>query len=248
MLRGLVAPIGLCVLAGAVAACRGPGASEVDAADRADAAETLDAPGDAPGVDALQVDAAVDGPPGLPDLQFVASQMTQYLVTPTDIPVGDCAVDEGCVSGTGIRQLLRFKTVTVNRGAADLSVGRPPDPGMSDLVFEWSECHKHHHFKGYTRYELVNEGGVVLTGRKQSFCLSDNKQIDPGVPFPHYQCNEQGVSRGWADVYDIDVACQWIDVTNVAPGAYTLRIIVNPENNIHESDTTNNVFTLNVRI
>jgi lysyl oxidase-like protein 2/3/4 len=119
---------------------------------------------------------------------------------------------------------------------------------MSDARFEWSTCHKHHHLRGYARYELVNADGVVMIGRKQAFCVSDNKQIDQGIPVPRYQCTDQGLSRGWADVYDIDVACQWLDVTDVAPGMYTLRILVNPENNLMESDTTNNVFTKDVSL
>jgi hypothetical protein len=241
MLRGTVASFGLL---GVLGACRGMASvRDVDAGDPIDAFE-VDAEVDA-AIDAA-IDAPPDGPAGVPDLQFVASDMQRIVVMPTNIPPGDCALEEQCVTGTGVRQLLRFKTVTVNRGTGDLQVGKPPPPGMSDARFEWSPCHKHHHLRGYARYELVNADGVVMIGRKQAFCLSDNKQIDQGIPVPHYQCTDQGLSRGWADVYDIDVACQWLDVTDVAPGMYTLRIIVNPEGNLPDSDTTNNVFTKEV--
>jgi hypothetical protein len=243
MLRGLVASFGLL---GALAACRGMAAArDVDAAEPVDAPETPDAFEIDAAIDAL-VDAAPDGPPGVPDLQFVADDMQRVVVMAMEIPPDDCAVEEQCVGGTGVRQLLRFKTVTVNRGTGDFEVGKPPPPEISDDKFVWSPCHKHHHLRGYTRYELVNGDGVVMIGRKQAFCLSDNKQVDPGIPFPHYQCTDQGLSRGWADVYDIDVACQWLDVTDVAPGMYTLRIIVNPEGNLPDSDKTNNVFTKEV--
>ena len=39
-----------------------------------------------------------------------------------------------------------------------------------------------------------------------------------------------------------------LDVTDVVPGTYTLRITVNPEGVIDESDTTNNVFTKQVSL
>jgi hypothetical protein len=173
--------------------------------------------------------------------------MDRVVVMPMDILTeDDCVVKEGCVTGIGRRQLLRFATSTVNRGAGDLIVGKPPPPGVSDKKFEWSECHKHHHLKGYARYELLDGNGVVMTGRKQAFCVSDMKQVDQGIPFPHYLCTDQGLQRGWADVYAIDVACQWLDVTDIAPGMYTLRITANPDDVIEESDKTNNVFTKQV--
>ncbi|MGH9884461.1 MAG: lysyl oxidase family protein [bacterium] len=244
MLRGQVAPgVVVGALAGALAvACGSPRAHPGIDADPPDPPDVPDAA--EPG--AADIDAAPDAPPALPDLQFVAGDMDRVVVMGQDIPAGDCAIKEGCVATSGLRQLLRFKTSTVNRGAGDLIVGKPPPPGMSDGKFVWSDCHKHHHLKGYALYELLDETGVVLTGRKQAFCVSDNKQVEPGIPFPHYLCTDQGLSRGWADVYDMDVACQWLDVTDMAPGMYTLRITVNPDGVVDESDRTNNVFTKQV--
>src|SRR5689334_22626421 len=158
MLRGQVAPFLVGAIAGAasLAACGSPRARPDADAEAADAAE-VDAPvPDAPDIDAPSVDAAPDGPPALPDLQFVAADMDRVIVMGQEFLPGDCAIDEGCVNGTGTRQLLRFKTSTVNRGAGDLIVGKPPPPGMSDKKFEWSACHKHHHFKGYARYDLLD--------------------------------------------------------------------------------------------
>lgn len=243
MLRGLLGLLGPVALAGApvgaLAGCRSPAAHELDAADP-DALEI-----DAPAIDAPEVDAAPDGPPGMPDLQLVAGDMRRYRVTPTMIDADHCAVQEGCVSGIGMRRLLRFPTETVNRGTGDLILPRLPDPEISDEHYEWSPCHKHHHLKGYTSYELVGHDGVILTGRKQAFCLADMKQIDPGA-HQHFECSNQGLTRGWADIYDWDVDCQWLDVTSVAPGTYTLRVIVNPDGMIPDSDRTNNVFTMPV--
>src|ERR1700722_16750147 len=35
------------------------------------------------------------------------------------------------------------------------------------------------------------------------------------------------VQAGWADIYQADLDCQWIDVTNIALGSYTLELEVN---------------------
>ncbi|HEX2692047.1 MAG TPA: lysyl oxidase family protein [Kofleriaceae bacterium] len=202
---------------------------------------------DAPAV----VDApAVDAPPSeLPDLQFVTSEMANTVVVASgNFSPDNCEVMEGCVGAAGSRVLLQFDTVTANRGAHDLVVGKPPPAGESNTVFQWSPCHMHHHFANYTSYELVNSTGVVVTGHKQAFCLEDVEQVEPGANQTGYRCDNQGISRGWADVYTRYMSCQWIDVTGVPSGSYTLRIILNPLHAISESDYTNNVFTIPVQI
>jgi hypothetical protein len=161
----------------------------------------------------------------------------------------DCAVTEGCVGASGRRRLLRFATVTANLGSGDLIVGMPPPPGESNDVFQWSPCHMHHHVANYASYELLDQAGTtVITGRKQAFCLEDVEQVQPGAPATGYSCGDQGISRGWADVYSRYLPCQWIDVTGVPLGNYTLRVVVNPLHTLPESDTTNNVFTVGVTI
>jgi len=226
---------------GAPAATHGAPPGDVGAAPR-DAPVSLDAP------DAL-VDASLfDAAPRVPDLQFVAGEMASTFVVTADLfAADDCAVMEGCVGGAGTRILLRFDTVTANRGSGDLVVGVPPPPGESNAVFQWSPCHMHHHVANYASYELIDTTGTVLTARKQSFCLEDGEQVQPGAPPTGYSCLNQGISRGWADVYSRYLPCQWIDVTDLPSGTYTLRIVVNPVHTIPESDYDNNVFTASVQ-
>src|SRR5689334_21057062 len=171
-----------------------------------------------------------DASQGIADLQFVAAEMSQtVLFTQTDFLPDACEVMEGCVGAAGGRSLLRFDTVSANRGTADLVVGVPPPAGESDDLFEWSPCHMHHHVRNYASYELLDAAGTaVLTARKQSFCLEDDENIKPGVPAHGYSCTDQGISRGWADVYSRYLPCQWIDITDVKAGTYTLRIVANP--------------------
>jgi lysyl oxidase len=135
---------------------------DVGAAPR-DARVSLDAP--VALVDASPFDAA----PQVPDLQFVAGEMAStFVVTADPFAADDCAVMEGCVGGAGTRILLRFDTVTANRGSGDLVVGVPPPPGESDAVFQWSPCHMHHHVANYASYELIDTTGTVLTARNRS--------------------------------------------------------------------------------
>ena len=186
---------------------------------------------------------------GAPDLQFVAEAMTPTVqLDAGEFAADSCAVVEGCVGAPGRRRLLRFATVTANLGTADLIVGVPPPMGESNDVFQWSPCHMHHHVKNFASYELVDSAGTVVTARKQAFCLEDDRRIVLGAQTHGYSCLNQGISRGYADVYGSDLACQWMDITDMAPGAYTLRIVANPLHIIVESDTTNDVFTAAVSL
>ncbi len=231
---------------GASAGCGRPGgAASLDAGDvptdvaavRADAA-----------IDAVSDASLIDAPPGIPDLQFVSAEMAQTVtITNDDFRDTDCEVVEGCVGAAGGRTLLRFDTVSANRGTTDLVLGVPPPPGQSNDVFEWSPCHMHHHVRNFASYELLDATGtVVLTARKQSFCLEDVESIQPGIPPTGYSCTDQGITRGWADVYSRFLSCQWIDITGVPAGTYTLRVVVNPLRTLPESNYDNNTFTVPV--
>lgn len=143
-----------------------------------------------------------------------------------DIFVSDtsCVLAEQCVGGPGQRHILRFDTITPNAGSADLVMGVPSN--HPDL-FHFSDCHGHYHFDGYAVYDLLDaEGNVVAAGHKQAFCLLDWENWS-GYQGSGYSCSNQGISSGWQDVYGGHLDCNWIDVTDVPPGNYVLRISVN---------------------
>ena len=183
----------------------------------------------------------------LPDLTLVGALMENtVVVAPSTFVATDCEVVEQCVGDVGPRLLLRFDTVTANIGDADLVVGPPPAMGVSDDKFMWSPCHGHHHVTGYATYELRDASGVVVAGHKQSFCLHDVQAVRPEAASNNYDCANQGMSAGWADVYSRNLPCQWIDVTDLA-GTYTLRVEVNASRKLVERDTTNNTWSTTVR-
>ncbi|HEY1557208.1 MAG TPA: lysyl oxidase family protein [Kofleriaceae bacterium] len=184
-----------------------------------------------------------DAVSGAPDLALVASQMTgSTLVLDQTFAADDCAIAEGCIAQPGPRKLLVFDTVTENVGTADLVLGQVPPPGVSSGIFVWSPCHMHHHIIGYADYALLDGTGVVAAGHKQGFCLEDDEQVDPIGPSHHYSCNFQGLSIGWADVYDRALPCQWIDVTDVPTGDYTLQVTIDATGVLPDADPSNNVW------
>jgi len=207
-------------------------------------AQPADSP---PPVDIAITPDAPSGMPGMPDLRWVANLMDSSIrVMPETFPADSCEMEEQCIGAPGTRQLLRFDAIAENAGTADLIVGPPPSPGISAGNFVWSRCHGHHHFNGYAVYELVDGDDVVITGRKQAFCILDTIQRTPGKASNGYTCINQGLTAGWADVYSSGLACQWLDITDVPAGAYTLRVTVNPDGLLPESDRTNNVYEKSV--
>ncbi len=157
-----------------------------------------------------------------------------------------CELYEGCVNEPGRRRLLRFDTTTPNLGQGDLFMG---DPNLSAEAFEYSPCHEHFHLNSYAAYELVDEqGAVVAPGHKQAFCLMDFEPYAAGVTFrdAQYDCGYQGIGVGFADTYDSYLDCQFVDITDVAPGVYFLKVELNYEGLLAESDYTNNTGTVRV--
>jgi hypothetical protein len=161
-----------------------------------------------------------------------------------DVSPNSCELFEGCVDGPGLRRVLRFSTITPNIGSRDLTMGVPSN--HPDL-FQFSACHAHYHFNGYAGYQLLDGDDIVAVGHKQAFCLLDWESWAWPGDDNTYTCGNQGIGRGWYDEYGPYLPCQWIDITDVAPGSYTLRIEVNlpqPETSVRtlvERDYTNNV-------
>jgi hypothetical protein len=116
-------------------------------------------------------------------------------------------------------------------------------------MFEYSPCHNHYHFKAYAKFELLDSvQQVVMTGRKQAFCVGDAEPMPGTTTPPFYNCDFMGISVGWSDIYGAGIECQWLDVTDIPPGSYVLRVTVNPDRVFAESNYDNNVASVPVII
>ncbi|KAK7126422.1 hypothetical protein R3I94_017792 [Phoxinus phoxinus] len=164
-----------------------------------------------------------------------------------------CAAEEDCLStsayGARVRDLdhrvlLRFPQRVKNQGTADFLPVKPHHQ------WEWHSCHQHYHsMDAFSHYDLLDAstGRKVAEGHKASFCLEDTS-CDPGVR-RRYACtaHTQGLSPGCYDTYHANIDCQWIDVTDVSPGDYILKVTVNPGFQVRESDFSNNVVRCDIR-
>jgi hypothetical protein len=206
---------------------------------------------------------------GMPDLVLYTPALAENVHEELKpIALDSCTLQAAdlCIDGPGLRKLLRFSVLALNRGTADLFVGTPtPD----DPRFVYSDCHKHYHFESFARYELRTRGGaaVVKTGQKRSFCIED-LHTDPEAPFSRsctsdldcqghgqcangicqYNCLYQGIQTGRGDIYESSLDCQWVDTTDVPPGEYDLWVLLNTEQLLPESDYTNDAGMIPVTV
>lgn len=112
-------------------------------------------------------------------------------------------------------------------------------------TFEFHKSHNHFHVNDFAEYQLRKDdpytGPIVARAAKVSFCLID---IEPlRAPFPQRQVfancgvqeGVQGISPGWADVYDDFYPDQLIELDlcrtdgGVPPGQYYLLNVANPD-------------------
>ncbi|XP_056445229.1 protein-lysine 6-oxidase isoform X1 [Gadus chalcogrammus] len=164
-----------------------------------------------------------------------------------------CAGEENCLSSSAYRgdvrdydtrMLLRFPQRVKNQGTADFLPSRPR------YSWEWHSCHQHYHsMDEFSHYELLDSSTQhsVAEGHKASFCLEDTS-CDYGY-YRRFACTShtQGLSPGCYDTYNADIDCQWIDITDVKPGNFVLKVSVNPSYQVPESDYSNNVVRCDVR-
>ncbi|XP_029939056.1 lysyl oxidase-like 5a isoform X2 [Salarias fasciatus] len=164
-----------------------------------------------------------------------------------------CAAEENClsrsayhpsVSDLDYRVLLRFPQRVKNQGTADFLPMKPRHE------WEWHSCHQHYHsMEAFSNYDLldVSTDQKVAEGHKASFCLEDTS-CDPGVR-RRFACtaHTQGLGPGCYDTYHANIDCQWIDITDVPPGNYILKVTVNPTRQVQESDFSNNEVRCDIR-
>ncbi len=137
----------------------------------------------------------------------------------------ECWIEEGCLKGTGMRDIIRFTTRFDNIGELDYYIG---EPDFDNTQFVFDNCHNHFHYENYAEYLLFDANGDrIPSGFKSGFCV-----IDLGCPTGNnkYGCANMGLSVGCFDEYGSDLDCQWIDVTDIPDGDITFVARVNWNN------------------
>lgn len=182
----------------------------------------------------------------LPNFQVVSSVIrTSMQIRMENFSATSCAVRDRCVAAPGMRRVLRFSFYALNAGPADFYLGPPSGRNAIPDLFTQNSCNNVYELTGWGEYDLIRASDNTCAGfgHKQSFCLMDLQRTPTGEAMPAggtYNCNNQGIHRGWIDIYDRSLQCQFIDITDVAPGDYILRARVNSEHRVCETDYSDN--------
>ena len=188
---------------------------------------------------------------GLPDLTIDTKRVeSQMEIVDRYFDANSCAIVEKAVREPGYRRLLRFDTVIMNRGGGDAVIGDRSDPNNQYASwFVFNICHGHYHLKDFSIYELLDADGVtVVANTKQGFCFEDSFKYD-GQKSNGYHCDYQGITMGWGDWYYKQLVGQWIDITGVPAGEYTLRIRINMGGMLDEGENRHtNVYETKVQV
>jgi hypothetical protein len=166
-------------------------------------------------------------------------------------------VGEGTLEVWGLRDAAHPLTTSPadSHLAAYQRIYRTDGSWHDEAVGEMSyhPAHKHFHFDGAARYELLDAAGnVVRSSEKVSFCLADVEVVDDSVSTyswvpvynscahnPYTTSIRMGVSPGWGDVYDLQLVGQSFDVTELMSlpnQEYILRSTTNPDSLLWETN------------
>lgn len=153
----------------------------------------------------------------------------------------DCLLQK-CVSGPGPRRLLRFPVDLVNRGEGPMILALPDGPGVRQVACDGSMF-----LNDFLRYELLDAAGVRQargTGDVALAC-SIGDLAESTSPF---DCDILGIEAHSYRAFPSEADCQWVDVTTLPPGQYTLRVSVNADWRLTEENRQNNVVERSVTI
>jgi Lysyl oxidase len=128
--------------------------------------------------------------------------------------------------------------------------------------FSWHQEHTHFHyneFAGYQLRKLLRNGkvdysadGLIAASDKVSFCLIDSTRIrEDASPTGFYStCTPtvEGISPGWADIYDSSLEGQQLPLDGVTDGRYALVVNLDYADRIHETDNGDNVVEATLEI
>jgi len=188
-----------------------------------------DAAADA-GVVAPDASVSDGGPEHEPDLVVdLPPQDMALSFRSVEVGEDDCELYEGCVGGAGMRSLLELSFVLRNQGEGALELGRP----FENPLYYPSFCQDSYVIDGFFAAELRDEAGqVAASGRLSTSCIAD---LDGG----DYTCRAQGLAMHESSAQPIG-RCDFLDITGLTAGRYTLVVTANADHAVPESDFDNN--------
>jgi hypothetical protein len=125
--------------------------------------------------------------------------------------------------------------------------------------------HQHWHFEDFARYSLLDKDQVeAVRSKKEAFCLANTDAVDLTVPDAAWRpentdlatsCGDYSslsirevLAAGWGDTYTQYRAGQSFDLRGLPNGTYYIAVIANPEHNLVEASTDNNVALRKIKI
>jgi hypothetical protein len=127
-------------------------------------------------------------------------------------------------------------------------------------TMEWDPRtgHEHWHFTDFAAYQLLDEHRLIaVRSHKEAFCLANTDAVNYLVPNANWKpltsdlqsdCGDassqslrQALEVGSGDTYRQSLPGQSFDLTGVPNGTYYIQVVVNPDRNLHETRTWNNV-------
>ena len=133
---------------------------------------------------------------------------------------------------------------------------------QTTATMKWAgDGHNHWHVTRMLTFHLWSPTGIVtsagtgtLRAAKLGFCFFDTNRKNTSLPFARLSqkykktgCGTKsslhtrnGISVGWSDVYPANFVYQWIDITGMPAGTYTVRGAVDLYGKFLESNDKNN--------
>ena len=141
-------------------------------------------------------------------------------------------------------------------------------------TYEFHAAHAHFHYKNFAQSRMWKSDAKgrklgkqpVRVGKKNGFCMIDVSNVwwgrkgDAARTYYFPRCNapqdrdeqgiymRNGISVGWADVYNWYLADQFIEVSGVPDGYYLIETEADPLNTIVETNDRDNVSRVLIRM
>lgn len=133
---------------------------------------------------------------------------------------------------------------------------------------EYHPNHSHFHVEDFyvaTLWRSRKSGGrlgkrPVSSSDKNGFCPEDSDRIDNStLTGSSYSCTFEsgrepsrvqvvGISAGWKDIYGFNLPDQFVEISGIPDGYYALQLEIDPDDVFEESDETNNLMCVVVRL